>query len=522
MSGPNETSKGNTPSYDLLVIGAGINGAGIARDAAGRGLSVALCDKDDLAYGTSSRSGKLVHGGLRYLEYYEFRLVREALKEREVLLENAPHIIWPLKFVLPHSADQRPAWMIRIGLFLYDHLGGRRRLPGSRGLDFKRCLEGEPLKDRFTKGFEYSDCWVDDSRLVLFNALDARRCGADVRTRTACERAEREGDGWRVTLRDLRSGEARDVRARVLVNAAGPWVDRVLKSALGHTGPDRVKLVKGSHIVLPKFYEGGHSYLLQHNDGRVIFVNAYEGDKLLVGTTDILYEGDPDEVTIDQSEIDYLLEVVNTYFERQMTASDILSSFSGIRPLFDDKAENPSAVTRDYVFDIVDDNGKAPLMSVFGGKITTYRRLAEHGMEKLATYLPAMGPAWTAKQPLPGGDLPNADFEAYLKQLTTRYPWAPERMLRRLGRAYGTITERILEGAGSLDDLGRHFGADLYERELRYLIAEEWATCAEDVVWRRTKLGLRLSAEEIDGIDRWIVEQFGGDVDSLRRRRREA
>jgi len=502
--------KERTDPLDMVVIGAGVNGAGIARDAAGRGLSVLLCEKDDIAQGTSSRSGKLVHGGLRYLEYYEFRLVREALKEREVLLENAPHIIWPMRFVLPHNRELRPAWMIRAGLFLYDHLGGRRRLPGSRGLKLRQCPEGEPLKEEYTKGFEYSDCWVDDSRLVIFNALDAQRCGAEVLTRTTCENAERRNDVWEVTLRQMNTGERRHVRARCVVNAAGPWVDRVLKSSLGYEGPDRVKLVKGSHIVVPKPYRGGQAYLLQNTDKRVIFVNPYEGDKLLIGTTDILYEGDPDRVAIEQEEIDYLCGVVNRYFRTPISSKDVVSSFSGIRPLFDDKAENPSAVTRDYVFDITDDNGEAPLLSVFGGKITTYRRLAEHALERLAQYFPGMGSAWTDGRALPGGDIPNADFDIYLDRLRDRFPVIPDVTLRRLGRAYGTITERILNGAERLDDLGHHFGADLYERELRYLVEEEWAGTAEDVLWRRTKLGLRFSAEETRALGGWLQSNYGG------------
>ncbi len=509
MSAADNHANAAAPLFDMVVIGAGVNGAGIARDAAGRGLSVLLCDKEDLAHGTSSRSGKLVHGGLRYLEYYEFRLVREALKEREVLLENAPHIIWPMRFVLPHNAELRPAWMIRAGLFLYDHLGGRRRLPGSRGLDLAESPEGEALKPGYRKGFEYSDCWVDDSRLVVFNAMDAQRHGAEVYTRTSCERARRQDGEWLVTLRDAVDGSRRDVRARALVNAAGPWVDRVLKRALGHGGGDRVRLVKGSHIVVPKPYRGTQAYLLQNSDKRVIFVNPYEGDKLLIGTTDIVYEGDPDTVAIDREEIDYLCGVVSRYFRTPISASDVVSTFSGIRPLFDDKAENPSAVTRDYVFDIVDDNGRAPLLSVFGGKITTYRRLAEHAMERLKPYFPDLGEAWTATRCLPGGDIADADFDGYFETLERRFPWAAASLLRRLARAYGTITERVLSGAGGVEDLGRHFGADLYERELRYLVDEEWAANADDVAWRRTKLGLRLSAEELATIDAWIAGEYG-------------
>lgn len=502
---------------DLLVIGAGVNGAGIARDAAGRGLSVLLCEKEDLANGTSSRSGKLVHGGLRYLEYYEFRLVREALIEREVLLENAPHIIWPMRFVLPHNAQLRPAWMIRAGLFLYDHLGGRNRLPGSRGLNLRSAPEGEPLKPEYRKGFEYSDCWVDDARLVVLNALSAREEGAEVLTRTACEHAERRSGLWHVTLRDALTGERRNVRARALVNAAGPWVDRVLRQALGNGGPDRVRLVKGSHIIVRKPYRGGQAYLLQHTDKRVIFVNPYEGDRLLIGTTDIVYEGDPDTVRIDDQEIRYLCDVVNRYFETPIGASDVLASFSGIRPLFDDKRENPSAVTRDYVFDIDDDHGRAPLLSVFGGKITTYRKLAEHGLEKLKPYLPAMGEGWTANRPLPGGDMPGADFDAYLEGLRSRHSALSPELLRRYARLYGTISERLLAGIRTETDLGRHFGAGLYERELDYLMDEEWALTADDVLARRTKLGLHLRAGESRAVEQWMQERAGARAEAAGR-----
>ncbi|MDN3521769.1 glycerol-3-phosphate dehydrogenase [Halomonas ramblicola] len=493
------------PCYDLLIIGAGINGAGFARDAAGRGLSVALCEKDDLAQGTSSRSGKLIHGGLRYLEYYEFRLVREALKERSVMLKQAPHIIWPMRFVLPHSPEQRPAWLVRAGLFLYDHLGGKDDLlPGSRGLDLRTCPEGEAIKDDYPKGFEYADCWVDDARLVVLNALDAARLGARVYPRAACTRATRLADRWEVELTDTESGEITPLAARAVINAAGPWVDRVLKGAFDQGGKDRVKLVKGSHIVLPKRYATANSYLLQNDDKRVIFVNPYEGDKLLVGTTDILYEGDPDRVAIDDQEIDYLLGVVNRYFKTPYTRDDILTSFSGIRPLFDDSQDNPSAVTRDYVFDVADAGGKAPLLSVFGGKITTYRKLAEHGLEKLAPYLPEMGKTWNETAPLPGGDMPGADFEIFLKGLKRDYPWLEAATATRYARLYGTLARRILGEAGDYADLGEHLGADLYAVEARYLVDHEWARSAADILERRTKLYLVMSEAEVERVEAWV------------------
>nr|WP_300314045.1 glycerol-3-phosphate dehydrogenase [Halomonas sp.] len=496
------------PLYDLLVIGGGINGAGFAQDAAGRGLSVVLCEKDDLAQGTSSRSGKLVHGGLRYLEYYEFRLVREALRERSVLLKKAPHIIWPMRFVLPHSPEQRPAWLIRAGLFLYDHLGGKDDLlPGSRRLNMLSCPEGQAIKDDFPKGFEYADCWVDDARLVILNALDAQRLGAVIHTRHACTRAVRHQDHWQVEMTDTDSGEITTLRARALINAAGPWVDKVLKGAFGEQGKDRVKLVKGSHIILPKRYATANSYLLQNDDKRVIFVNPYEGDKLLVGTTDIVYEGDPDQVAIDDNEIDYLLGVVNRYFAEPYRREDILDSFSGIRPLFDDSRENPSAVTRDYVFDITDEDGKAPLLSVFGGKITTYRKLAEHGLEKLRSYFPQMGKAWNDAAPLPGGDMPGADFDAFLAGLEHDYPWLEHATLKRYARLYGTITRQILGEAKGYEDLGEHLGADLYAAEARYLMEQEWACTAEDILERRTKLYLVMSNEEVARVRAWVKAQ---------------
>jgi glycerol-3-phosphate dehydrogenase len=415
-------------SVDLLVVGGGINGVGIARDAAGRGLGVLLREQDDLASGTSSRSGKLVHGGLRYLEYYDFRLVREALIEREVLLAVAPHIIWPLRFVLPHSPEQRPAWLIRLGLFLYDHLGGRRRLPGTRTLDLRTAPEGRPLRQVFEKAFEYSDCWVDDARLVVLNALDAAERGAVILTRTQCTGARRVDGRWQVELACRETGQHLTVSARALINAAGPWVEQVLRRIAGINSGRRIRLVKGSHIVTQKFWDGPQAYLLQNTDRRVIFVNPYEGDLALIGTTDIAIDGDPEEVAIEPAEIDYLLAVVNRYFTRDLCAADVLHSFAGVRPLYDDEAANPSAITRDYVFEVEPERraqGLPPLLSVFGGKITTYRKLAEHALEKLAPFLGDLGPAWTAGAPLPGGDMANADFDAFLAGLRHEHPWLP-------------------------------------------------------------------------------------------------
>jgi glycerol-3-phosphate dehydrogenase len=489
----------NPDVVDLLVVGGGVNGAGIARDAAGRGLHTLLVEKDDLAQGTSSRSGKLVHGGLRYLEHYEFRLVREALIEREVLLRAAPHIIWPMRFVLPHSPEQRPHWLVRLGLFLYDHLGGRQRLPGTRSLDLRRDPQGAPIRKEFTKAFEYSDCWVDDARLVVLNAVDAARRGAMILPRTALAGARRDGAVWRADLHDQETGRRRIVAARAIVNAAGPWVEDVIGRS-GASTTRRVRLVKGSHLVLRKFWDGPQAYLFQNDDRRVIFVNPYEGDFVLVGTTDMPFEGKAEDVAISEDETAYLLHVLNRYFKRELTRADIVYAFSGVRPLYDDAAENASAVTRDYVFDIEperpDPDSRPPLLSVFGGKITTYRKLAEHALERLASFFPQMTPAWTAHAPLPGGDMPDADFELLRADLARRFPLLPEDLRTHYARLYGTEAMAMLAGARTVADLGRHWGATLYEREVDHLRRNEWARSPDDILWRRTKHGLHLSASE--------------------------
>lgn len=484
---------------DLLVIGGGINGAGIARDAAGRGLSVVLAEKDDLAQGTSSRSGKYIHGGLRYLEYYEFRLVREALTEREVLLKAAPHIIWPMRLVLPHSPEQRPAWLIRLGLFLYDHLGKRETLPSCRRIDLRRDPEGAIIRDEFKTGFEYSDCWVDDARLVVLNAIDAHEKGAEILTRMAAVSARRDNGLWQV---DLKGAEgSRRVEARVVVNAAGPWVQDVLGRVSGVNSTRRIRLVKGSHIVVPKFWDGPQAYLFQNRDKRVIFVNPYQDNLCLIGTTDIPYDGKAEDVAIDDNEIDYLIAVVNRYSKRELKRSDIVQAFAGVRPLYDDNAANPSAVTRDYVFDIDGGEGKPPLLSIFGGKITTYRKLAEHALEKLRPWFPRMTGDWTEKAHLPGGDLNGAQsFAAFIDELGRRYPWLPDPLARHYARLYGSMAQGLLAGARSINDLGRHFGALLYEREISYLREAEWAQTAEDILERRTKHGLHLTAAERDAV----------------------
>jgi D-erythritol 1-phosphate dehydrogenase len=487
-------------AVDLIVIGGGINGAGIARDAAGRGLKVLLCEKGDLGEGTSSRSGKLIHGGLRYLEYYEFRLVREALIEREVLLKAAPHIVWPMRFVLPHSPEQRPAWLIRLGLFLYDHLGGREHLPGSRRLNLRSAPEGKPIKDKFLLAFEYSDCWVDDARLVVLNALDAKERGATILTRTAAVSARRQGDGWRLELRTA-AGEMLNITARAIANAAGPWVENVINGVAGLNSPRRVRLVKGSHIVVHKFWEGPQAYLFQNHDKRVIFVNPYERDLCLIGTTDIPYDGEAGDVAIDDSETDYLIAAVNRYAKPQLARADIVHAFSGVRPLYDDNAANPSAVTRDYVFDV---DGMPPMLSVFGGKITTYRRLAEHALQKLQPFFPSMRGDWTAKAALPGGDLGGMSFDAYVADLARRHPWLGPEQALHYARLYGSRSLALLEGAGSLADLGQHFGGRAYAAEIDYLCQQEWAQTATDVLDRRTKHGLHLTAHERAAVAAYI------------------
>ncbi len=489
-------------AVDILVVGGGINGAGIARDAAGRGLSVMLCEQGDLAGATSSASSKLIHGGLRYLEQYEFRLVREALLERERLLAIAPHVIWPLDFVLPHAGGPRPAWLIRLGLFIYDHLAPRRRLPATRAIRLDRHPAGRALRARAEggagRGFVYADCWVDDARLVVLNARDAAERGARVLTRTRLVQARRFGDAWTCELARP-DGRRETIAARVLVNAAGPWVERVLHQSVGIDSAKQVRLVKGSHIVLPRLHDGPEAFILQNTDRRIVFAIPYEGRFTLVGTTDIPFEGDPGHVRIDAAETEYLIAVVNRYFRRAVTAADVAWSYAGVRPLYDDAAKTASTVTRDYVLDVDAGPkmgpGRPAMLSVFGGKITTYRRLAEHAMEKLRPHLPPAGPAWTAAAPLPGGDMPDADFARFLDAFRGRHPFLDAALSLRLARAYGTRAERLLDGCTAMADLGRHFGGGLHQREVDYLRAEEWAETAEDILWRRSKLGLHVPGD---------------------------
>ena len=496
---------------DLLIVGGGINGAGIARDAAGRGLSVLVCERGDLAGATSSASTKLIHGGLRYLEHYEFRLVREALAEREVLLALAPHIIRPMRFVLPHAPHLRPAWMIRIGMFLYDRLGGRKRLPGSHAIDLTRDPAGAPLQEPFRRGFVYSDCWVDDARLVVLNAMDAAARGAVVRTRTALTAARRDGALWRATLHDADTGTTAEVAARILVNVAGPWVHQVVTQTLGRTPAHRVRLVKGSHIVVPKIFDGPHAYIFQNPDRRVIFAIPYEGLFTLIGTTEQVFEGDPARVAIDAAETAYLCESVSRFFRRPVTAPDVVWSYAGVRPLYDDGKTDPSAITRDYVLDLDAGTraGEAPALSVYGGKITTYRRLAEQVLDRLRPHLPDLKPAWTATAPLPGGDIANADFDAFAADLQARYPELDAAYLTALGRRHGTRAKALLSDARTAADLGDHFGGGLYAREVDWLMRHEWARDADDVLWRRTKCGLHMNAAGRDRLARWMAAWNG-------------
>lgn len=497
-------------AFDIFIVGGGINGCGIARDAVGRGYSVCLAEMNDFASGTSSWSTKLVHGGLRYLEHYEFRLVREALMEREVLWGMAPHIIWPLRFVLPHHKGLRPAWLLRLGLFLYDHIGGRRRLPATKTLDMKRDPAGEPLKPLFSKAFEYSDCWVDDARLVVLNARDAADRGAVIRPRAKLVSARAEQDGWLLTIEDQASGRREDVRARAVVNAAGPWVDQVLSRAVGRNDVHNVRLVKGSHIVVRRLFAHDRCYIFQNADGRIIFAIPYEGDFTLIGTTDLDYEGDPKDAAISEAEIDYLCEAASEYFADPVKRDDVVWTYSGVRPLYDDGASKAQEATRDYVLKRDGANGGPALINVFGGKITTYRRLAESMMDKIAEAIGPKGKPWTAGAKLPGGDFDAEAFPTEVRRLMGDYPFLSERQAHRLVRLYGTRAWRLLGAARQTSDLGHHFGADLYELEVAYLIEQEWAQSAEDVLWRRTKLGLKTRAEEAAALDRFIREKRSG------------
>jgi len=484
--------------FDLLIVGGGINGCAIARDAAGRGLSVRLVEKGDLASCTSSASTKLIHGGLRYLEQFEFRLVREALAEREVMLATAPHLVSPLTFVLPHEPQLRPAWMIRLGLFIYDHLAPRGRLAASHGVSLKATSFGAPLREGYAQGFAYADCWVDDARLVVANALSASDLGAIIGTRSSLVSAERRTDRWIARVETSQGSE--EIEARAIVNAAGPYVSQVLHDALQVDSRKHVRLVKGSHLVTRRLYEGDHAYILQNPDRRVVFVIPYESEFTLIGSTDVPYEGAPGPVAISDAETDYLLAAVNRGFRRQVTRDDIVSSYAGLRPLFDDGSFEASVVTRDYAFDL--DAEGAPALSIFGGKITTARRLSEHALETLEASFTRMGPSWTGMTPLAGGEGLDGELAPLLSQLRRERRFLPDPLALRLAKAYGERTFRVLGSAQSLEDLGEDFGCGLTRRELDYLIDEEWARTAEDVLWRRSKLGLHMTPSQRESVAR--------------------
>lgn len=488
--------------YDVVVVGGGVNGTGIAMDAAGRGLRVLLCEMNDLASATSSSSSKLIHGGLRYLEHYEFRLVRKALAERESLLRNSPHIMWPMRFRLPHRPHLRPAWMIRTGLFLYDHLAKRELLPGSRSIQFDNT---SPLKPEITKGFEYSDGWVDDARLVILTAKKAQQSGADILTRTKCVKAERGTDSWQVTLRNMLSNTEQTITAKTMVNASGPWVSKLFGETLAMPAPKMIRMVKGSHIVVPRLNSGDEAYILQNEDERIVFVIPYEDEFSLIGTTDVDYHGDPDKARISPEETDYLLDLVNSYFRRQLTPGDVVWSYSGVRPLMDDEHEDAQKASRDYSFEINDEKGKALLVSVFGGKITTYRKLAEAATDKLCHFFPKASGHWTKTAILPGGDFDNHDQLS--NALQREHPWLPEKVTHRYVRTYGTLARDILSNCQSVTDMGIHFAGTLYQVEVEYLIHNEWAVTSEDILWRRTKQGLYASLEDTNTLDRFIVSK---------------
>ncbi len=514
-------------SFDLFIIGGGINGCGIARDAAGRGLSVGLAEMNDLAWATSSASTKLFHGGLRYLEFFEFRLVKEALIERETLLRAMPHISWPMRFVLPNHKDmrfdsetptskllttfmpwmkgRRPSWLIRVGLFLYDNLGGRKILPGTETLRLDGTAEGAPLQDRFAKAYEYSDCWVQDSRLVVLNARDAQARGAQIMTRTKVTRAERVNDLWQITTQDTRTGAETQVTAKMIVNAGGPWVMDVINGVAGLNTPESIRLVRGSHIVTKRLYDHDKCYFFQGEDGRIIFSIPYEEDFTLIGTTDAEHSDSSEKPACSEEEQTYLLNFANGYFKQQLTDEDVVWTYSGVRPLYDDGASSATAATREYVMRVNSDGG-APLLNIFGGKITTYRRLAESALKKIGDFFPEMSGDWTAGVPMPGGDFPVEGVEDLINHLHQRYDFLGRDVIKRMVKCYGTEVSAILGEAKSAKDLGTDFGAGIFAAELTWVKANEWVQTAEDFVWRRTKLGLRLTEKEIAKIDAFLAK----------------
>jgi glycerol-3-phosphate dehydrogenase len=498
------------PLYDLFVIGGGINGAAIACDAAGRGLAVALAEERDFAEGTSSRSSKLIHGGLRYLETYDFRLVRHALLEREILMAKAPHLVWPIRLVLPHVPSLRPRWMIRLGLFFYDFLARRRKLPGSQSIDLRNHPFGQALKPSIAHAFAYSDCRGDDARLVIANVQSAAAHGADIFARHRFVSARRHADHWQIQLQSMLTKRPVEIRSKLLVNAAGPWVIAVGGAIEGVVTARRLRMVRGSHIVVPRQWEGEHGYFLQTRDNRTMEAFPYEGDFTSIGTTDEPWEEAPEKVTISDKEIDYMIAEVNQFLRKPVSRADIVWSYSGVRPLFEvggGRDGDLSTLTRDYAFEINGGEGQAPALTVFGGKLTTHRRLAEHVMTELERVFPRMGAARTRTETLPGGDFGAGGMEGFVADLQRGFPWLPERQLRRYVKLYGTNARALLGEAGNLADLGRGFGADLYAREVDYLMDREWALAADDIVWRRSKLGLRLTAVEIDALGAYMASR---------------
>jgi glycerol-3-phosphate dehydrogenase len=492
---------GRDGAFDLLVVGGGINGAGIARDAAGRGLNVLLCEQHDLASHTSSSSTKLIHGGLRYLEYYDFGLVRKSLREREIVIRSAPHIVWPLRFVLPHDRNLRPAWMMRAGLFLYDHLAKRRLLPGSHTVDLRRHPAGAPLERHYRRGYVYSDAWVDDARLVVLTAVDAHEHGATVMTRTRCKSLRRENGAWTAILE--RGLEQSVVRARAVVNATGPWVARFLDEASPVRAGHHPRMIKGSHIVVPRMFEHDYAYIFQHEDRRIVFAIPFEQDYTLLGTTDVEYRGDPARVAIDPEEVAYLCALANHYFARPLAATDVVWSYAGVRPLLDDRSQDPASITRDYRFEL--DAHGPPLLSIIGGKITTYRRLAEEALALLLPRLASGARPWTAGANLPGGDMPGASFADFDARLARDLPALEPTLRHRYARAYGTRIAKLLRGATHVGQLGEAVLPGLYRAEIDYLRREEWARTADDILWRRSRLGLHLPPQAVSTLATWLA-----------------
>ncbi|PTQ06158.1 glycerol-3-phosphate dehydrogenase [Vibrio sp. ZF 223] len=515
MSAQQNNSNNSTSStLDLIVIGGGINGAGIAADAAGRGLNVGLYEANDFASATSSASSKLIHGGLRYLEHYEFRLVSEALAEREVLLRKAPHVAQPMRFRLPHRPFLRPAWMIRCGLFLYDNLGKRTTLPGSKTVNLAKS---GLLKPEMKTGFEYSDCWVDDARMVLLNVLAAKENNAEVRNYCRVEKAHREGGIWHVTILDVMTNQRFERKAKALVNAAGPWVKQFFDDGLEQASPRNIRLIKGSHIVVPRIHDEPQAYILQNKDNRIVFMIPYLDKFSIIGTTDLEYKGDPRNVAIDDVEVDYLIDIVNQHFVKQLGREDVVWTYSGVRPLCDDESDSPQAITRDYTLELDAELDQAPLLSIFGGKLTTYRKLGEAALKKLEPHLTYMGAPWTANNTLPGGNF-SCSREQLAKMIHTKYPWASEALLLRYVTQFGTYTWKLLEGANSEADLGSQFSSEahgVYQVEIDYLINEEMAMTDEDILWRRTKLGLYMSESEQQAVTDYLKEKLQSKVVSF-------